>query len=186
MHKILGGVFALGLALSLESAEIPRPAPEYTITAPGGQQVSLSQFKGKIVMMEFLLTTCPHCQKTSAMMSRLLAEYGPKVVQALGVAVNPNADINDFKSRYGVSFPVGTASRDSVYGFLQHSFMAPNMMFPQLVFIDRAGNIRAQHSGVDSFFENEEKSIRGMLDKLLSEGGAAKKPAAPTSKKKVS
>lgn len=185
MHKFLGAFLALGLAHSVPAAEIPRPAPEYTLTMPGGQQLNLSQLKGKVVMIEFLLTTCPHCQKTSAMLSKLLNEYGPKGVTAFGVAVDEKANIADFKGRYGVTFPVGKAPRDSVYAFLQHSFMAPSMMFPQLVFVDRAGNIRGQYSGIDAFFQNEEKNVREMLDKLLSEGGA-KQPSTRASKKKVS
>jgi len=43
------------------------------------------------------------------------------------------------------------------------------MKVPQLVFIDRTGVIRAQYSGVDPFFSNEEANMRAEVEKLLSE-----------------
>jgi hypothetical protein len=59
---------------------------------------------------------------------------------------------------------------------------------PQLVFIDRKGVIRAQYGGSDPFVaSNEEANIRGMVEKLLREGGApttAKPPAAKGTSKK--
>jgi hypothetical protein len=51
---------------------------------------------------------------------------------------------------------------------------------PQMVFIDRQGTIRAQYSGDDKFFaEDQEKHIREQIETLLKE----KKAAAPASKK---
>ena len=57
--------------------------------------------------------------------------------------------------------------------------------FPQVVFIDRAGNVRAQYGGTDAFCQtNEEANLRGMIEKLLGEGGANKAAAPAKSKKK--
>ena len=50
---------------SVLSAADPRPAPELVIKSATGQEQLLSKFRGKVVAVEFLLTTCPHCQKAS-------------------------------------------------------------------------------------------------------------------------
>jgi hypothetical protein len=42
-----------------------------------------------------------------------------------------------------------------------------------LILIDRKGMIRAQYSGVDKFFEQEEENLRRMLDTLLAEPASA-------------
>lgn len=39
------------------SAEIPRPAPDVSIPMPGGKAVKLSDYKGKVVVLAFILTT---------------------------------------------------------------------------------------------------------------------------------
>jgi peroxiredoxin len=171
-------------ALSLISAEIPRQAPEYAFALPSGQQELLSKYKGKVVVLEFLLTTCPHCQNSSRILSKLNSELGPKGFQPLGVAINPDGDINDFVKKFGVNFPVGKGSRDSAYAFLQHSIMAPSFYVPQMVFIDRKGVIRAQYGGADPFLaSNEEANIRSMVEKLLTEAGTSKTTARPASGK---
>ena len=171
----------LGAAL-LPGATIPRPAGELTIASPGGP-IQLSKYKGKVVVLEIISTTCPACQKSAAMMSKLNSELGEKGLQPLGMAINPDANVQEFIKTYGVNFPVGTGKRDDAYSFLQLSVMSP-FYFPQMVFIDRQGNVRAQYGGTDPFVSSE-SNVRTMIEKLLSEGAAAK-PAAAKTKKKAS
>jgi cytochrome oxidase Cu insertion factor (SCO1/SenC/PrrC family) len=97
-------------AVSLTGAEIPRQAPEYAFALPSGQQELLSKYKGKVIVLEFLLTTCPHCQNSCRILSKLNSELGPKGFQPLGVAINPEADVNDFVKKFGVNFPIGKGS----------------------------------------------------------------------------
>jgi peroxiredoxin len=180
--------FLFGLLIAAAcamGAQVPRPAPELAIQMPNGQQELLSKYKGKVVVVEFLLTTCPHCQNSSRILSKLKDEFGAKGFQPLGVAINPEADVNDFVRRFNVNFPVGKGTREAAYGFLQHSIMAPSFYVPQMVFIDRQGIIRAQYGGSDAFLaSNEEANIRGMIEKLLAEGSTApaKSKAKPASK----
>ena len=170
-------------ALTLTGAEIPRQSPEFAVVLPDGKQELLSKYKGKVVVLEFLITTCPHCQNSSKILSRLKTELGPKGFQPLGVAINPEGDVTDFVKRFEVNFPVGKTSRETAYGYLQHSIMAPTFYVPQLVFIDRTGVIRAQYGGSDAFVtSNEEANIRGMLEKLLAEGAGSKSTAKPAAK----
>jgi thiol-disulfide isomerase/thioredoxin len=169
-------------ALAASGATIPRPAPELAINSQNGP-VHLSKLKGKVVVVEIMSTTCPHCQNSSKILSKLKNEYGPKGFEALGVAINEDANVPQFIQNFGVNFPVGAGKRDDAFAFLQHSVMTP-FYFPQLVFIDRSGNIRAQYGGTDAFVQtNEEKNVRGMIEKLLAEG-TAKKPAVPARSRK--
>jgi cytochrome oxidase Cu insertion factor (SCO1/SenC/PrrC family) len=174
-------------AVTLMGAEVPRPAAEYALTLPDGKMELLSKHKGKVVMLAFILTTCPHCQNTAKLVSRLNTEYGGKGFQPLMVAINPDGDVRSFVQQYQVNFPVGKGTRESAYAFLQQSIMAPSFYVPQVVFIDRKGVIRAQYGGSDAFMSsNEEANIRGMVEKLVAEGAPATtaKPAAKPAKKK--
>jgi peroxiredoxin len=176
MLAVVGATF-------LPAAEIPRPAPEFSISAPGGKTIKLSDYKGKVVVLEILSTTCPSCQKSAGMLAKLNRELGSKGFQPLGAAMNEGADVAGFVKTYGVNFPLGTTRPDAAYAFLQHSVMKPGFYFPQLVFIDRKGVIRAQYGGADAFVQtNEELNIRNMVQKLLAESAAPTKPASRSAK----
>jgi peroxiredoxin len=172
----------LALATVLTAAD-PRPAPELVIKAANGQEQLLSKFRGKVVALEFLLTTCPHCQKASQTMQKLYKELGPQGFQPVGIAINDMANmlINDYTKQFNLTYPVGYSNRDVATQFLQHPIMM-SMLMPQLVVIDRKGVIRHQFPGGDKFFENEEKNLRDVLLPLLKAGAAAA-PTAPAPKK---
>jgi cytochrome oxidase Cu insertion factor (SCO1/SenC/PrrC family) len=185
MRLFMTAVLLSGLALT--GAEIPRQSPEYALTLPGGQQELLSKYKGKVVALEFLFTTCPHCQKSATILSKLQREYGAKGFQALGVAINPTPDLTGFARQYATAFPVGAGTRDSAYSYLQQSIMSQNFYVPQMVFIDRKGVIRGQYSGTDSFLgDQQEANMRAMIDRLLAEPGGPKPTSAkPATKSKT-
>lgn len=184
MLRHLIAATALSVAM-LPAAQVPRQAADLVFTTPQGQKLNLSQFKGKVVVVEVLRTTCTHCQNSSRILARLNAQYGSKGFQPLGVSFDPGADLVSFTRAYGVNFPIGAASQGDVMGFLQHSMMTPNFYFPQMVFIDRKGVVRAQFSGNDPFFgSKEEANVREWIEKLLAEGAPAKAPAPKPAKKK--
>lgn len=177
-------VTALLLSAALLGQTVPRPVRDFPISLTNGQKVSPVQNRGKVVIVEILLTTCPHCQNTSRVLTKLGKEYAGKGVVIMGAAVNPDPDIAAFQKLTGATFPIGTVPRESVYGFLEQSVMRPNLMMPQLVLVDRAGQVRAQFAGNDPFFKNEEANLRALLDKLTSEGGG--KASVTSTKKKAS
>jgi peroxiredoxin len=157
---------------ALWAADIPRKAPELAVQLTGGGQILLSQFRGKVVMIDFVHTTCPHCQNASTIVERLYKEYGPRGFQPLGVAFNDNAAllVPDFVKMLGLTYPVGVAPRDTVLEYLQHSYAEP-LYVPQMVFVDRAGEIRAQHGGIgDDFLKGDlESHLRDQIESLLKE-----------------
>lgn len=169
------------LAASLFAADVPRKSPEFTLLHDG-QQKLLSQYRGKVCVVEFLFTTCPHCQHTAQMMSKLQAELGPRGFQAIGVAFNPMATmlVPDFVRDYGPTFPIASAERDAVLSYLNLSTME-RFVVPQIVIIDRKGVIRAQSPPLGDANYQEEAYLRKLLDGLLKEGTPA--AAAPPAKK---
>lgn len=175
------------LAGGLAAATVPRKSPEFAIATPQGQQILLSSYHGKVVALMFILTTCPHCQHTTQIMSKMQAEYGPRGFQVLATAIEDMARMNlpGFVKQFNPGFPVGFNDRDSVLSYLQHPSML-RLMMPQLVFIDRQGTIRKQLSGDDPFFtRDQEKNIRNEIETLLKEGAATttQKKAASHKKK---
>src|SRR5215831_8634121 len=105
----------------LQAATIPRHSPEFAINLNSGKQVLLSSYKGKAIALIFILTYCPHCQKTIQMLNRLQPEYGPRGFQVLASAIEEGAAIAvpGFIKQYNPPFPVGFNDRNSVLDYLQ-------------------------------------------------------------------
>jgi peroxiredoxin len=173
----------LGLSICALFAEqtVPRPSPEFVINYPGGKQALLSQYKGKVVLLAFIFTTCPHCQVTSQLVSKLNTEYAAKGFQPLAVAVNPMALmlVNDFVRDFHTNFPVGASETGPALSFLQISG-ADRWVVPQVVLIDRKGVIRAQTPPQGDEKLQEETYLRQQIESLLREGTpTSKRSAAP-------
>ncbi|MDQ6708114.1 MAG: TlpA family protein disulfide reductase [Acidobacteriota bacterium] len=169
----------------ISANEIPRPAPGFTILMNGGAPIQLTGYKGKTVVVIFLLTTCPHCQKITGILSKLQNEHGPRGLQVLGCAIDDMASmyVPDFVKKFQPAFPIGFSPRDPVLAFLQHPVML-RLMMPQVVFIDREQMIRAQYSGDHAILEGDaEEKLRAAIEPLLIKPGQ-KNSAAP--RKKVS
>ena len=176
MNRILASIAGMALMSTLlfgASAETARKAPELAFNIPGKPQQLLSQYRGKVVALEFIFTTCPHCQAASRVMTKLQQEYGPKGLQAIDVAVNPNADllVENFAKDYQVGFPVGWTPQEQMVTFM--GFSSSRFVVPQLVLIDRKGFIHYQTPATEN--ENWEKlmkedAIRQHIEELLALG----------------
>ena len=171
-------------------APLPRPSPEIAIhlsPEPGtGQvkQISPTQYKGKVVLLACILTTCPHCQHAVQMLSGLQREYGPRGLQIMATAFNEmsNMLVGDFNKQFQPSFPVGWTNRMDVLAYLEHSAMT-QMYVPIMVFIDKKGMIRAEHYGDDPFMNDQEKNVRAQIEELLNEGAPKKTQTSAVKKK---
>jgi len=172
---------ALGLG-AFAAPPVPRPAKELEIVEPGGKHDLLTSYRGKVVVIQFLYTTCPHCQAYSQLLTKIQNDYGPKGFQALGAAFNEadNAMVSAYINQYRVGFPVGPVGRDTVLSFLDYSIMV-HFVVPQIVLIDKKGQIREQTEADPKVAMplQDETHLRASIEKLLSEGGVSSSKAAP-------
>ena len=188
VNKVVAGLTTLFVAaVSLVAAENSslRKAPELAFTIPGQGQKLLSQYRGKVVALEFIFTTCPHCQAASHVMTRFQNELGPKGLRVLDVAVNENADllVDNFVKDYHVGFPVGYVTSAQMIAFM--GWKDGRYVVPQLVLIDREGFIHYQTPAT----ENEdwdklmkEDAVHQHIEELLSSPISASKRSPASSR----
>ena len=152
---------------------------------PGGRQALLSQYKGKVVVLEFLFTTCPHCQHEASMIAKLNTELGPKGFQPIGTAINTMEipTVMGFIQQTGANFPIGVSDRDAALNFMGISIME-RWVVPQLVLIDRKGVVRYQTPALGAEEVQNEAWLREKIEELLKEPATAAHHA--TSAKKTS
>jgi cytochrome oxidase Cu insertion factor (SCO1/SenC/PrrC family) len=178
MSRFLALVLA---AATLQAAQLPRKAPEFTIHLLGGKQTTLSSYQGKVVAVAFILTTCPHCQYTTQILMRAQKDFGARGFQVLESTVEVGGEgmLPRFLEQFSPPFPVGFNVFAEAQDFMQHSPMLI-MHMPGLMLLDRQGRIVAQYEGDDPFLteEKQETNIRAKIEALLKGTGAGSKTTA--------
>lgn len=189
MRQVIGSLAAIGLAVAALAAADSNPirkAPALSFIVPSQGQKQLSDYRGKVVALEFISTTCPHCQAASKLMTKLQSEYGSRGLQVIDVATNPNADllVENFAKDFQVNFPVGWTTPDKLQAFM--GFSDARYVVPQLVLIDRKGYIHYQTPALSSDEWSKlmtETAIRQHIEELLGTSNSASSrhsSAAPT------
>ena len=102
----------LFLAFTLFAAGPLRRAPGFCLIDTAGQWQDLADYRGKIVLVEFMQTNCPHCAAFSAVLNNLKARYGDKLA-ILSIANPPDSPqtmvqfVNGHKLSYPLLFDQG-------------------------------------------------------------------------------
>ena len=169
--------WALFVAISVSSlfatSAVPRKSPEFTIVEASGKVTPLSTLKGRVVVIEFLLTNCPHCMRVAQTITKLYAELGAQGFQPIGIAFDKSVDgkrTADFSQLLGINFPVGYCTSETVDNYLGRK-PAERLMVPQLVVIDRQGVIRAQSRPIGEPNLENADYLRNLIETLLRESG---------------
>lgn len=180
---VCGSVAALfvtgALAFAGPPANIPRKSPPLTFTQPQGSEASLSAFKGKVIVVEFLFVRSPHCLQLAEMLNHLHRDLGARGLEPIAVAFGPNSDpsvLLHMVDYFKLTYPVGYTASDKVDAYLGRQGNEI-LKIPQIVVIDRKGLIRAASGAKgDPKLENETE-LRALLDSLLSEPSPTRKRA---------
>lgn len=153
---LLGAVLILGGAwtminripsstdgIDLAPAPIRRhPAPELVLNTTTGEQVRLSDFKGKPVLINFWATWCPPCRAETPDLQAIHRELGDElVIFSVNVTSQDGGDVEGFMQEFGVTFPVAL----DVDGVAAQSYNVLGL--PTTIFIDRDGIINEVFSG---------------------------------------
>ena len=129
------------------------------------------------MVLAFIDTHCPHCQKLTNLLNELSPKYALRGVQVLECAFNDDAkdSVAEFKTQFHPTFPVGYSNRAAVMAYLQISILDPHPLYvPHMVFLDRRGMIRADIAGESDFMKQPEVNIPAELEKLLRPAAASR------------
>jgi len=115
-------------------------APEFTLQDVAGKALSLAQFRGKIVVLNFWATWCPPCREEIPSLERLNEVFSGKDFVLLAVNVNTDGEegLKDFLAKNPHSFlvlPDPDGKVQNLYGVDK---------FPETFIIDKEGKI-AEH-----------------------------------------
>src|SRR5262252_3219019 len=139
-------VAAFAVCPASATSPVPRRSPELVITESSGKAIRLSRLTGKVVVLEFLVSNCPHCFRVATTISKLQWEMGSRGLQSIGIAFDKGVDaktVTKFTGKMAITYPVGYVTSDKVDAYLGRTG-DEKFRVPQVVVIDRKGIIRAQ------------------------------------------
>ncbi len=155
-HRIAGFfaaaalVCATALAADASGNSQGKAAPDFTLDSRTGKPVSLAQYKGQVVMLNFWASWCGPCKQEMPLLEDIQKKYGKLGFTLIGVNVEPDSKAaNAVLEKIPVSFPVVYDTESKVSKAYDVSGM------PASVFIDRKGQVRLLHRGYKPGDENE-------------------------------
>ena len=123
-------------AAAAQVAEVGKPAPPFSVSGLDGKKVTLAQFSGHPVFVNFFATWCPPCKLELPNIVKSYPSYKARVV-FIGLDQEESPDlIQPFIKQYSIPYSIGIDQGEvgASYGVAA---------LPQSIFIDRHGTIRA-------------------------------------------
>jgi len=164
-HLIVFFGLALILVWSVVACTKPKDtpyAPEFTLQTIKGETVSLSDFRGKPIMLNFWQINCPACQFqmpfTQAVYDELSNETA--VILTINIGDRPSA-VQDFVASRGITYPVLLDRQ----GEVAQTYGIPGV--PMTFFIDGAGIIKAYKIGAFKSREEMETAFKSVFPSLI-------------------
>ena len=146
------------LALATAGWAASKPAPDFTLKdVLQGQDYSLSQFKGKVVMINFFTFFCGPCREEMPDLNKIYQENKDKGFQTLGIALSSDpTQIRFLVKQLGLTYPVlsGTDKVGEAYGNV--------VVVPTTFIIDKQGNIVNKIEGTRKK-EEFERMIKALM-----------------------
>ncbi len=145
IHGMLIGTLLL-VALSVVPASAIRlnaPAPDFTLKDLQGTNLTLSHYRGKVVLLNFWSTTCPPCVAEIPSLVALYHELRGQGLVVLGVALDPaERPVRELAAKLRIDYPLVLDSSKEVY-FDSYGLFGQ----PVSVIIDRSGMVRERIIG---------------------------------------
>ena len=160
MRKTLSTLIATAVvAFPALAGELSGVAPNFTLQARDGGQVSLSDLRGEVVMINFWATWCGPCREEMPHLEALHQRYSDLGFTLLGVNVEEDSRLSDkFLEETPVTFDILFDPQNGV------SELYDVVAMPSTVLVDREGNMRFIHHGYKAGYENEYQSqVRALL-----------------------
>jgi peroxiredoxin len=144
-------IFVLSFsAIAQQNLKIGDPAPEFSAAAIDGTKLTLSQMRGKVVLLTFWATYCPICQAELPKLNAVAESFKGKDIVFIGVTAEKAAVVKSYLKEnprnfavvpdgFGLMMQYGDKSKDGKM----------DMGYPNYYLIDQQGKIAMRGSGFD-------------------------------------
>jgi peroxiredoxin len=123
---------------NLPGLSIGSKAPDFELKTLSGENVKLSDYRGKKVMLNFWATWCAPCKEEMPDMEEFYQQNG-KEIEILAVNIDPQFNVQQFVNEFGITFPILLDDKDEV------NTMYQLLTIPTTYFIDEKSIIRHKY-----------------------------------------
>lgn len=159
-------ILAVALVVSLSGADARaagKAAADFSLRDLNNTTQTLSQYKGKVVLLNFWATWCGPCQVEMPHLQKLYTDLGPKGFVVIGISTDDAksaAGVKPIVKSKGLTYPVLLDQQTSVV-----SQYNPAKTLPFNVLVDRKGDIVSVFSGYNP---GDEVKVRQAVEALLA------------------
>lgn len=145
----------LSLTLPLRPQPPVERVPDFSLPSASGQTVSLRQFQGKVILLDFWATWCGPCKKEMPGYEELYRRYKKRGLVVVGIALDSSpTQVRRFARKYGITYPLLINGMNvDRYGVLG---------IPTTILADRQGIVRKKVVGFE-----EKKVFEDALKELI-------------------
>ena len=163
-RKFLVAATALSLALPLTASAVIKKgdaAPPLKVVSMSGQKVTLDNYKGHVLILDFFATWCAPCRAAIPHFTGLYRTYNKKGLEILGMSADEDGDkeVRGFVAENKISYPVALAGDEMMTEYGIRSL-------PTVYIINKKGVIAEKYMG---FNDDMARSMETLIKKLLAE-----------------
>jgi len=134
-----------GTPVSNAASKVP---PDVDVRTVDGRTIKLSEYRGKVLVMDFWATWCPPCRLETPQLARLAKENRDRGLEVIGLHIDDRGksspeDIRKFIDHYGIAYTVGLATDDMFTSYLG----TEDDTIPQTLVFGRDGRLVKHLSG---------------------------------------
>lgn len=130
---------------SVSAVTTRKPAPALSLKDASGKSIRLTDYKGRVVLLDFWATWCTGCKLEIPWFIEFQDKYQSKGLSAIGIAVDEEGwrTVKTYLAEHPITYPIVLGDFD----LLEKKFGLPASL-PVTLLIDRKGRIAQTHPGV--------------------------------------
>ncbi len=122
-------------------------APDFQVTDLNGKSISLADYKGKVLFLNFWATWCPPCRAEIPDFIEVYGQNKTKGFEIVGISLDSSGKdaVAAFVEKYKINYPIVLESRKATEKIIAD--YEPGQYIPTTIVIDKQGRIRGKEVG---------------------------------------
>lgn len=142
-----------------DQTQSPANSRDFTLTSLDGEDITLSELKGTVVLVDFWATWCPPCRKSIPVFIKLYNKYHERGFTVLGISREDKSTLEKYRKEAGIPYSILIDNKNISKTYEVEAI-------PTIIFFDKNGQVRKTQVG---FAPELEAGFEILIDSLLSE-----------------